>query len=112
MQPNTTNLFHEPLLASGIELFHFEDSRLQQFRQLVISCLERGIDFDTFYSHFIRPEGKRVFWNPFWRHGEGYSPAELYMLLRCKGFGSVPEAAINVFWQLQEQQLWGLPEDS
>lgn len=82
-----------------------EDQRLLQLRQLVFHCLHAGISFDQFFRDYIAAEGGRIFWNPFWRYGERYSPAELYRLLRLLGFGVVPEAAVNVFWQLQEQQI-------
>lgn len=81
------------------------DQRLVQFIGLVDYCLRKGIGFDRFFVDYIDAQGKRVYWNPFWSYGPGYSPAELFMQLRIEGFGFVPEAAVNVFWQLREQYL-------
>lgn len=96
-----------PSLASlpvSIEaLASVDERRLHELAKVVDGCLSRGINFDQFFTDYIQAEGKRLYWNPFWRHGEAYSPAELYMQLRHSGYGSVPEAAVNVFWQMREK---------
>lgn len=104
MLPAHSYIAKRPLLPPQMRLFDFEDSRLLQLRKLIVACLRKGIGFDAFYSQYIDPRGSMLFWNPFWRHGESYSPAELFTLLHWQGFGSVPEAALNVFWQLHEDR--------
>lgn len=83
----------------------FDDKRLVQFTRLVDCCLINGVGFDRFFLDYVDAEGKNVYWNPFWRYGSRYTPTELFMLLGGKGFGFVPEAAVNIFWQLREQYL-------
>lgn len=96
----------DPYLAIEENLFNdCDDRRLAQFMQLVDSCLMKGVGFDRFFIEYVDAEGRKVYWNPFWRYGSRYTPAELFMQLRVRGFGFVPEAAVNVFLQLREQRL-------
>ncbi len=81
------------------------DLKVRELRKLVRQCLARGVSFDEFYRDYVYEDGRRVFWNPFWTHRGLYTPQELHRTLRHIGYGEVPEAALNVFWQLQEQWL-------
>lgn len=85
--------------------YRIEDKRLAGFTRLVDSNVIKGVGFDRFFTDYIDPAGKSVYWNPFWRYGVRYSPAELFLSLRNKGYGSIPEAAVNVFWQSRERRL-------
>ncbi len=82
-----------------------DEDRFQQFTHLVDRCLTLGVSFDRFFVNYIDLNGKYLFWNPFWRHGDSYTPAKIFHLLRARGYGSVPEAAVNVFWQVRAEEL-------
>lgn len=94
-----------PSLPAQPQLLGYVDERLNQLRRIIRICLRKGMDFDEFYRDIIDPAGCRLHLNPFWCDSEEYSPAELYNQLRWLGFGSLPEASLNVFWQLQEESL-------
>ncbi len=73
--------------------------KFASLKRLVRSCDQQGISFDHFYRDFIGLNGRKLFLNPYCSDPRNYSPVLIFSELDERGFGSIPEAALNVFWQ-------------